>query len=581
LDTADRVTETPESPQPKLSFLRRAGALQQRLVVLMASRLVLSLVSLGIALALDTAVGDLSDLSRRGLYGTVAFAFLATALYGMVLPRIRRAGRFAAINIAADIAIVTSLVHFSGGANSVLAFLYVVVAVYAALLFERRGALTTAGLGIFAYGALLLVGRSVGTGSHGTPSSEPATVLFTVWAVHATAIVLVAALASFLAAELRRTGEALRQRTSDLRRLRNLHEHTVESLMSGLLTTDHEGQITSFNPEAERITGLPAAAAVGCGVEMVLPGVREQALATAGEGVQRRVRMPYRNRNGEELHLGVASYVLRDADGVPGGRVLIFQDVTEVVEMEAELRRSERLAAVGELSASIAHEIRNPLAAISGSIQMLHKEAGALDADSAARLMKIVLRETDRLNLLITDFLRYAQPGPLKLGPVVVGDAVAELLEMFAPTLPDGVSVAVDLEEGLAVHADAAQLRQLLWNLVLNAVQAMPDGGEITIRAAAASEEAPQEARSDRRKGGEAKSAWAELSVRDEGIGIPADLLDRIFDPFFTTKPQGSGLGLAMVHRIVEEHGGSLGVESAVDHGTEICLRLPLLEPSP
>ncbi|GAF98114.1 unnamed protein product, partial [marine sediment metagenome] len=149
------------------------------------------------------------------------------------------------------------------------------------------------------------------------------------------------------------------------------------------------------------------------------------------------------------------------------------------------------------------------------------------------------------------------------------------------PTLPDTVRVVVELEEGLTVHADSAQLRQLLWNLVLNAAQAMPDGGELTIHGAAASEEAPQEAHSDRRKGGGAKSAWAELCVRDEGVGIPADLLDRIFDPFFTTKPQGSGLGLAMVHRIVEEHGGILGVESKVGRGTGIRVRLPLSEASP
>ena len=291
--------------------------------------------------------------------------------------------------------------------------------------------------------------------------------------------------------------------------------------------------------------------------------------------------MAYRNRQGAERYLGVAAYVLRDADGVSGGRVLIFQDVTEVVEMEAELRRSERLAAVGELSASIAHEIRNPLAAISGSIQMLRNESGALGGDAAARLMKIVLRETDRLNLLITDFLRYARPGPLQLEPVVVRDAVSEMLEVFAPALPDGVEVVAEVEEGLTVHADAAQLRQLLWNLVLNAVQAMPDGGELTIRAAVMPEEAPQEARSERRNMGEAKSAWAELSVRDKGTGIPAELVDRIFDPFFTTKPQGSGLGLAMVHRIVEEHGGSLGVKSVVGRGTEMRVRLPLMEPSP
>jgi hypothetical protein len=214
-----------------LPVLRRAGAFEQRLVVLMGARLMLALVSLGIALALDTTVGDVDGPGRRGLYGTVAFAFLATAVYGVVLPRIRRPGRFAAFNIAADIAIVSSLVHFSGGPDSVFAFLYVLVAVYGALLFDRRGALTTAGLGVVAYGIVLLAGQVGWPGAAAGRSSQPPAVLVTVWSVHAGAIVLVAALASFLAVELRRTGEALRQRTSDLRLLENLHQRTVESLM--------------------------------------------------------------------------------------------------------------------------------------------------------------------------------------------------------------------------------------------------------------------------------------------------------------------------------------------------------------
>jgi two-component system sensor histidine kinase PilS (NtrC family) len=236
-----------------IPFLRRAGAFEQRLVVLMGARLTLALVSLGIALALDTAVGDASEAERRGLYGTVALAFVATVVYGVLLPRIRRPQRFAAINIATDIAVVSSLVHFSGGPESDFAFLYLLVAAYGALLFERRGALITAGLGMSAYGVVLLAAQAGGQGGPVGPAYP--TVLFTLWGVHAGAIALVAALSSFLAAELRRTGEALRQRTSDLRNLAHLHQRTVESLMSGLLTTDSEGRVTSFNPEAERITG--------------------------------------------------------------------------------------------------------------------------------------------------------------------------------------------------------------------------------------------------------------------------------------------------------------------------------------
>jgi two-component system sensor histidine kinase PilS (NtrC family) len=401
-----------------------------------------------------------------------------------------------------------------------------------------------------------------------------------VWTVHAGAIVLVAALASFLAVELRHTGEALRQRTSDLQLLTNLHERTVESLRSGLLTSDRDGRVTSFNPEAERITGLASASAIGRDVEEILPGIRDLALASAGDdSAQSRFRAPYRNRLGEDLHLGIATYVLRDVGGAPSGHVLIFQDVTDVVEMEAELRRSERLAAVGELSASIAHEIRNPLAAISGSVQMLEREASALGgAVEAKRLMGIVLRETDRLNHLITDFLQYARPGPIHIEPVSLETVVSEVFEVFGSIVPDNVEVVLDVSRDLDVQADAAQLRQLLWNLTLNACQAMPEGGTLCMEARAVAEPTPQEARSARRNELEEKKSWVEITVRDQGIGIPPEALDHVFDPFFTTKPEGSGLGLATVHRIAEEHGGSIRLESLVDRGTEIRIWLPRAE---
>jgi two-component system sensor histidine kinase PilS (NtrC family) len=558
-----------------LPLLRRTGAFRQRLVVLMGARLALAFVSLGIALSLDAAVGDLEEAPRRGLYGTVALAFLATALYGVLLPRIQRPRRFAAINIATDIAVVSALVHFSGGPDSVFSFLYALVAVYGALLFERRGALVTAGLGMLTYGGVLLAavlqGQAPGSGARSAAG------LFSLWAVHAGAMALVAGLASFLAAELRRTGDALQQRTLALRRLADLHRRTVESLMSGLLTTDLEGRITSFNPEAERITAFPAPQALGRPLAEVLPGVGPPAGAGGAGGTQARARLPYTSGRGEPLHLGVAAYVLRDEAGVPSGRVVIFQDVTEVVAMEAELRRSERLAAVGELSASIAHEIRNPLAAISGSIQMLRARAGSSpETAESARLMEIVLRETDRLNGLITDFLCYARPGPLALQRVELGGLAAELIEVLTPSLPAGVSPCVSIDSGLAVLADPARLKQVLWNLALNACQAMPDGGRLTLSARPAPP--PQEPRSGRRNEPVEKDGWVEIEVRDEGQGIPAEVLDHIFDPFFTTKPGGTGLGLATVHRIVEEHGGSIRMESSFDRGTTVRIRLPRAE---
>jgi two-component system sensor histidine kinase PilS (NtrC family) len=269
----------------------------------------------------------------------------------------------------------------------------------------------------------------------------------------------------------------------------------------------------------------------------------------------------------------VAAYVLRDDEGRPSGHVVIFQDVSDVVEMERDLRRSERLAAVGELSASMAHEIRNPLAAISGAIQMLQREGEqGREGEQSQRLMDIVLRETDRLNRLLTEFLEYARPGPLRREPLLVEEAVAEVLAIFDASASDATTIRVAIEPGLQLRADPGQLRQLLWNLLLNAAQAMPEGGTIGLEAHASGP--PQERPGgDRNDGGE--GGWIELGVRDGGAGIPAEAQERIFDPFFTTKPGGTGLGLATVHRIVEEHGGSIRVQSAAGKGTSFHVRLP------
>jgi two-component system sensor histidine kinase PilS (NtrC family) len=343
-----------------------------------------------------------------------------------------------------------------------------------------------------------------------------------------------------------------------------------------LLTTDAQDRVTSFNPEAERITGLGAEGALGLDLEAVLAGIGRVLPDMEGVGGMR-TRMPFRNRRGEELHLGVGAYALREEDGGSDGRVVIFQDVTAVVRMERELRRSERLAAAGQLSASIAHEIRNPLAAISGSIQVLQARTGEEEGESA-RLMEIVVREVDRLDHLITDFLLFARPGPLQLEVVSVGDVVSEVVEMFEAAGYEGVVLEVDLAPELAVRADPGQLRQLLWNLVLNAAQAMPDGGRLRIEGRT---RAAQGEDSEGRMDEERKPHWAEIVVMDQGTGIPAEALEHIFDPFFTTKREGSGLGLPTVHRIVEDHGGAVRVErSPAGWSTRIRVRLPRAEAS-
>jgi len=548
----------------------------RRIARLMAARLVLSVGVLAVAVVFVGAGREGAEGVERGLYGTIAVTFLATLLYAGLFRFVRRPARFGAIQLATDIAIVTSLVFFSGGADSIFSFLYLPITVYGAVLFDRRGAYGTAALASAGYGAVLLAAEPIEMASvlGGTASFER---VFALWVVHTSALLLVALLSSALARELRMAGEALSESASDLASLRHLHEHTVASLNSGLLTTDSEGRVRSLNPEAQRLSGHRLAEVLGRDMEAVLPGVRE-ALRVGREtpnGGRLRARMPLVLPDGRKRHLGLASSILRDGEGLASGWVVIFQDVTEVVAMEQELRRSERLAGVGQLAADIAHEIRNPLAAISGSVEMLEAGLGEADRDAEPRrLMGIVLREIDRLNHLITEFLQFARPAPAKPVPVDLGSVVEDLVGMFEVTRPEGVEIQVDVATQLTALADPTQVRQILWNLILNAVQAMPDGGCIRISIAEAGEESQEGAPEGRNepKGG---AGFVEVAVADTGVGIAPEVLERIFDPFFTTRADGSGLGLATVHRIVEANGGNLRVESSVGEGTVLRVRFP------
>jgi two-component system sensor histidine kinase PilS (NtrC family) len=388
-------------------------------------------------------------------------------------------------------------------------------------------------------------------------------------------MLLVALLGTALARELRIAGERLQESATSLALLRDLHERTVGSLTSGLLTTDLDGRIRSFNPEAERITGLASREVYGRDLDEVLPGARGIAMAPAAARGRVRARMPFRDRAGQERRLGLSGSILRSADGAPDGHVVIFQDVSDVVRMETELRRSERLAATGQLAANMAHEIRNPLAAISGSLEMLRDDpARGVDGAQRRRLFDIALREVERLDHLIADFLEYARPAAAEPAPVLVGPVVEDVVKMFEASRPAGVELSMAVPPDCTVLADSRQLRQALWNLLLNAAQAMPAGGAIRVEARTLAEP-PQGGDPQRRNARDEEARCVEIAIADTGVGIPPEVLERVFEPFFTTKRSGSGLGLPTVHRIVENHGGSLALESRPGAGTTVRVRLP------
>jgi two-component system sensor histidine kinase PilS (NtrC family) len=550
---------------------------RQRLARLMAARLLLMLAVFALALIAVGAGQRGAELATRGLYGTLAFSFVTSAVCAALLPRVRRTRRLAAAQLVADLITVTSLLLLTDGARSIFSFLYLPLTVFAAMQFERRGAYATA-LGA----SLALAGLSaldVAGAFGGEVRSHPWELRFAVWGAHTGALLLVAMLASRLARENRVASDRLATSDSDLRELRSLHERIVDSLTSGLLTVDAAGVVTSCNPEGARILARARDAIVGAQLERLVPGVAP--LVERGAAGSRRTRLELAVLGGEARYLGVAASVLRGADGAPSGHAVIFQDVTEVVSLERALVQRERLAAVGELAAGVAHEVRNPLAAISGCIEMLrslHRErSGDVEQE---RLMGIVLREVERLDALIGDFLQFARPAVPKLEAVDLTRLLSEVAEMCRTACPAGVRVELSAEPALRALADPTQLRQVLWNLVRNALESVGREGTISLTAAPAGAALAQaDARSLRSEATGGRGA-VEIAVADDGPGIAPEVIERIFDPFFTTKESGTGLGLATVHRIVTAHGGSVCAHSAPGAGARFVVLLPAAEQS-
>jgi two-component system sensor histidine kinase PilS (NtrC family) len=353
--------------------------------------------------------------------------------------------------------------------------------------------------------------------------------------------------------------EDQRKHLSDLQAFRDL---IFESVGSGLVGVDPNGRVTAFNRAAESITGVRAMDAVDQPWEAIFGSGVDLAEVTraVADGSEPAPRYEFRlhRRDGQEVPVGISFWSLRSGAGDVAGLIGVCQDLSSIKQMEQRMRQADRLAAVGRLSANMAHEIRNPLASISGAVEALARD---LPPDhTRSQLVEIVLRESARLNQIVGDFLEYARPAPMapiEINMAEILDEVLLLIEHRA--LPANLKVSREYAETLPTRADPQRLRQAVWNLCLNAVQAMPDGGELRVGARSLRE------RGDR----------LQISITDTGQGIAEADLPHIFEPFFSTKPEGSGIGLALVYRVVEEHGGSIEVRSRVSEGTTFILTLP------
>ena len=570
--SAPALSGAPASVAPADSLTAIAGGLRpspsedlrRRLTYLMLFRVgVISLVMGSTALLYWISDVDLTSTASLMIFAIIGFTYLLTIIYAVRLTRADNLAPLGRLQLAADLVIASLLMHVTGGAQSAYTFFFPLAIIGAATIGYRRAAVIVA----LAGGSLFILVSVLGwlevlpsiSGQRIAPSELSSLELSRALGLNLAGIAAVAFLAVNLGGQLERTSASLVTHQTAAADLRVLHEDIIRCLSSGVMTVDLENHVLTLNEAGREILGARDSLALGANLDEIVPGLVAvlQTMAPGDSLYRTEVEIP--RDNDSPLVLGLSISPLSSSVNKALGRVVSFQDLTQMRELEQSMARAERLAVIGSLAAGVAHEIRNPLASISGSIELLRAAHLPGDEDNAA-LMTIVTREVDRLNTLVTDLLDYANPRPLELVTLELDALVRDTLRVFEQDR-DFSGIEVQLgdrsDTGVTMIGDPEKLRQVLWNLLRNAAEAATEGGG-NVRV--------DVTRSD---------DMAELSVTDDGPGIPAENVHRVFDPFFTTKDRGSGLGLAVVHELVMDHGGQIRVDSRSGRGTTFAVFLP------
>ncbi len=537
-----------------------AGAVSEHdpweaLKALVRYRLLIAAVTLPVALQFGP------DAPARGpwvLVGALLAVGLASAGFALAL-RLRRALQAQIYaQLVADVLLVTALAALTGAQGSQFVMFYILVILSGGFIAGVPAGLAAAGLACLGFLLLPALLRGLALPDEWAnpprpPSTTPA--LFVAF------LALLGGLTGYLGQRIHSTRERLAQTRRELQRVRLDTDKILQHLTTGVLTIDEAGDVIYLNQAGEEVLEVRASEVRGLPCHEALKGrlgpLRDRLLHALQSGrAETRVELALGRRDGRPLPVGCTTNVLSDR-GALTGVVAVFQDLREVREMERRVRRSETLAAVGALAARIAHEFRNGLKPISGSVECLQRELRLRGENQ--RLMQLIATECDRLNRFVSELLSYSRDREIVPGTFELEAALGEVCELARrdPRCARGTRVRLERSGPLHVSGDREQLRQVWLNLAANALEAMEQGGTLTVRWS----QAP---------GGE---AWIEFS--DDGAGIAAEDLPRVGQPFFTTKPSGTGLGIAIAQRIVERHGGHLSLESSLGRGTVARVTLP------
>jgi len=469
------------------------------------------------------------------------------------------------LQIISEVIVEASIIKATGNITSPFTALFLMTIVSAAMSYQLIGTLLTATMASLTYGLVVLTGseaelpRTLDLEFIKKIYSSNDELFYTLF-LYICVFYLVAFVSGYLSQKIRSKERELRRASESLARVQLETDEILKHLHSGLITIDHFGRIIYFNEAAERITGLKENKIKGKNCLEVfadrMPQFSEKILSVLKSSqLESRCEITICDNEGEEIPIGISTSVLEDEVRGVRGVIGIFQNLTDAKKMEEKMRHADRLAAVGELSASIAHEIRNPLASISGSVEILKQELNPEGENQ--RLMDLIVKESSRLSNILTDFLVYARVKTPNFGKVEINRLVSDVIEIARNHTSYREKIKLRSESDdttIYVSGDDEQIRQVLFNLVVNALEAIEsDKGSVKIKI-----EGNSPIYTDQ----------VILSVIDDGGGMTREVKDRIFSPFFSTKKEGTGLGLAIVRRLVDNMGGRIWVETSPHGGT-------------